>query len=186
MSTIPSTDPAVHPLGKRGAFEGVARRHRRRRNPARMTPRSSLRTPTNRPRNHAQRWVRKVGRSITHSETPQPRTATPPARAPMTCASCAPNNSSPNPNAPGATTYPPTLRARSLPYSPSATTSSPPSSPESGHHDEAAHPNTGPTSTAITRPSASPCRPRSVTWASLPRRLPAHRQHFVDRRSASV
>ena len=50
MSTIQSTDPAVLPLGKRSAFEGVARRQGRRRNPARTTPRSSLRTPTNPPR----------------------------------------------------------------------------------------------------------------------------------------
>ncbi len=70
MSDLRSTDPAHPPLGKRGAFEGVARRHGRRRNPARMTPRSSLRTPTNRSRHHTQRWVRKVGRSITNSETP--------------------------------------------------------------------------------------------------------------------
>jgi hypothetical protein len=31
--------------------------------PARTTPRSSLRTPTNPPRHHAQHWVEKVGRS---------------------------------------------------------------------------------------------------------------------------
>src|SRR5450755_1370038 len=35
-----------------------------------MTPRSSLRTPTNRARHHSQHWVRKVGRSIANSETP--------------------------------------------------------------------------------------------------------------------
>jgi hypothetical protein len=64
---------AHHPLlGKRGAFEGVARRHGRRRNPARMTPRSSLRPPTNQLRHSPQRWVEKCGRSIKGSETPQP------------------------------------------------------------------------------------------------------------------
>lgn len=50
--------------------EGVARRPGRRRNPAWMTPRSSLRIPTNRPRHHNQRWVEKCGRSIKGSETP--------------------------------------------------------------------------------------------------------------------
>ena len=72
MSTIHSTNPAVLTLGKRSAFEGVARRQGRRRNPARTTPRSSLRTPTNPPRDHAQRGVEKCGRSITNSETPHP------------------------------------------------------------------------------------------------------------------
>ena len=71
MSTIPSIDPAVPPLGKRGAFEGVARRHGRRRNPARMTPRSSLRTPTNPALHSPQRWVEKADRSIKGSDTPQ-------------------------------------------------------------------------------------------------------------------
>ena len=71
MSTIPSIDPAVPPLGKRGAFEGVARRHGRRRNPARMTPRSSLRTPTNPALHIPQRWVEKADRSIKGSDTPQ-------------------------------------------------------------------------------------------------------------------
>ena len=42
----------------------------------------------------------------------------------------------------------------------------PHSSPESGHHDEAAHPNTGPTSTATTKPSASTCKPCSTTSSS--------------------
>ena len=71
MSDLHSTDRARLPLGKRGAFEGVARRHGRRRNPARRTPRSSLRTPTNQPRHRPQRWVEKCGRSIKGSETPQ-------------------------------------------------------------------------------------------------------------------
>ena len=67
MTTAPSIDHALPPVLQRdGAClrEGVARRHGRRRNPARTTPRSSLRTPTNQPRHNAQRWVEKVGRSI--------------------------------------------------------------------------------------------------------------------------
>jgi hypothetical protein len=71
MSTIPSTRPATLPLGKRGGLEGVARRHGRRRNPARTTPRSSLRTLNNQPHHSVQRRVEKRGRSITNSETPQ-------------------------------------------------------------------------------------------------------------------
>lgn len=51
--------------------EVVARRLGRGRNPARMTPPSSLRTLTNRSRHHVQHWVRKVGRSIANSEAPQ-------------------------------------------------------------------------------------------------------------------
>jgi hypothetical protein len=72
MSTLQSTDRDRLPLGKRGAFEGVARWHGCQRNPARTTSRSQLRTPTNPPRHHAQRWVEKVGRSIKGSDTPQP------------------------------------------------------------------------------------------------------------------
>jgi hypothetical protein len=53
-----------------GLREVVARRHGRRRNPARTTPRSSLRTPTNQLRRNPQRWLRKVGRSDANSETP--------------------------------------------------------------------------------------------------------------------
>ena len=68
-----SQNPPAHDplLGKRGAFEGVARRHGRRRNPARMTPRSSLRTPTNTTRHTPQAWCEEIGRSIANSETPQ-------------------------------------------------------------------------------------------------------------------
>ena len=55
-----------------GLREVVARRHGRRRNPARTSPRSSLRTTTNPPPGPAQRWLRKVGRSDANSETPQP------------------------------------------------------------------------------------------------------------------
>ena len=54
-----------------GLREVVARRHGRRRNPARTSPRSSLRTPTNQLRRNPQRWLRKVGRSDANSETPQ-------------------------------------------------------------------------------------------------------------------
>ena len=85
MTDLHSTDRAHTPLGKRGAFEGVARRHGRRRNPARMTPRSSLRPPTNHALHSPQRVVRKVACSIKGSETPQsrspaPATTRPPAR----------------------------------------------------------------------------------------------------------
>jgi len=74
MTDLPSTDHArPNQLRRDGAClrEGLARSHGRQRNPARMTPRSPLRTPTNRPPHHAQRWVEKVGRSITNSETPR-------------------------------------------------------------------------------------------------------------------
>ena len=70
MTDLQSTDRARAPLGKRGAFEGVARRHGRRRNPARTTPRSSLRPPTNQALHSPQRGVRKVDCSIKGSETP--------------------------------------------------------------------------------------------------------------------
>jgi len=53
--------------------EGVARRHGRRRNPARTTPRSSLRPPTNQAHHSPQAWCEKVGRSIKGSDTPQAR-----------------------------------------------------------------------------------------------------------------
>jgi len=71
MSTPKHTDHVSLPLGKRGAFEGVARRHGRRRNPARTLPRSSLRTPDNQLRHNPQRWVEKRDRSVANSETPQ-------------------------------------------------------------------------------------------------------------------
>ena len=70
MSDLISTDRVHAPLGKRGAFEGVARRHGRRRNPARRPPPSSLRTLTNQPRHSTQRWVEKCDRSVANSETP--------------------------------------------------------------------------------------------------------------------
>ena len=70
MSTLPITDRAVSPLGKRGAFEGVARRHGRRRNPARTTPQTPARTPANQPRHSPHRWVENCDRSVANSETP--------------------------------------------------------------------------------------------------------------------
>ena len=70
MSDLSSTDRVHAHLGKRGAFEGVARRHGRRRNPARRPPPSSLRTLTNQPRHSTQRWVEKCDRSVANSETP--------------------------------------------------------------------------------------------------------------------
>ena len=70
MSTLKQTDHVAIPLGKRGALEGVARRHGRRRNPARKLPRSSLRTPENQIRHSPQRWVEKRDRSVANSETP--------------------------------------------------------------------------------------------------------------------
>ena len=73
MTDLHSTDRAHTPLGKRGAFEGVARRHGRRRNPARTTPRSSLRPPTNQALHSLPRVVRKVDCSIKGSETPHAR-----------------------------------------------------------------------------------------------------------------
>ena len=72
MSTLKHTDHVAIPLGKRGALEGVARRHGRRRNPARKLPRSSLRTPENQFRHSPQRWVEKRDRSVANSETPDP------------------------------------------------------------------------------------------------------------------
>ncbi len=47
--------------------EGVARRHGRRWNWARTTPRT---TPTNTAHKHPQAWCEKVGRSIKGSDTP--------------------------------------------------------------------------------------------------------------------
>ena len=71
-TTLTDTDRACLSLGKRGAFEGVARRHGRRRNPARKLPRSMLRTPENQLRLTPQRVVEKCDRSVANSETPQP------------------------------------------------------------------------------------------------------------------
>ena len=70
MSDLHSTERVHAPLGKRGALEGVARRHGRRRNPARTPPRSSLRPSSQRPLYSSQRWVEKRERSIKGSETP--------------------------------------------------------------------------------------------------------------------
>src|ERR1700752_3856305 len=68
MTRLPDTDRARLPLGKRGAFEGVARWPWM----ASGMGTDEARTPaTNRHRDHSQRVVEKVGRSITNSETPQ-------------------------------------------------------------------------------------------------------------------
>ena len=68
MTRLPQTDRARLLLGKRGAFEGVAGRPWM----AGRMGTDEARTPkTNRHRDHAQRAVEKVGRSITNSETPQ-------------------------------------------------------------------------------------------------------------------
>ena len=69
-TTLTDTDRVRLSLGKRGAFEGVARRHGRRRNPARKLPRSMLRTPENQLRLTPQRVVEKCDRSVANSETP--------------------------------------------------------------------------------------------------------------------
>ncbi len=68
MTRLPDTDRGRPLLGKRGAFEGVARWPWM----ASGMGTDDARTPTtNRPRQHAQRVVEKVDRSITNSETPQ-------------------------------------------------------------------------------------------------------------------
>jgi len=67
MTTRQSTDHACLPLGKRGAFEGVARRPWM----AGGMGTDDARTPaTNQPRHSPPRWVEKVGRSIKGSDTP--------------------------------------------------------------------------------------------------------------------
>jgi hypothetical protein len=74
MTIAPSIDRAVSLVLQRdGAClrEVVARRQGRRRNPARTTPRSPLRTTTTPLRHSPHRWVEKCGRSIKGSETPQ-------------------------------------------------------------------------------------------------------------------
>ena len=79
MTTLTSTDHALPLVLQRdGAClrEVVARRHGRRRNPARRSPRSSLRTPINRLRHSPQRWVEKAGRSIKGSKHRTPISAT--------------------------------------------------------------------------------------------------------------
>jgi len=76
------------------------------------------------------------------------------------------------------------LPAPSLPCLPSVTRSSARSWPASAALAWDANLPCGLAWTATTRPSASACRPSSMTSASHPSRLP-HRQHFVDRRNAS-
>ena len=68
MTRLPDSDHARLPLGKRGAFEGVARWPWM---ASGMGTNDARTTTTNRSRHHAQRVVEKVGRSITNSETPQ-------------------------------------------------------------------------------------------------------------------
>ena len=65
-------------------------------------------------------------------------------------------------------------------YSPSATRSSRPSPPGSAHHDEAAHPRTGPPSTATTKPSAATCK-TLLNDLGIATKATPHRQRFVDR-----
>ena len=67
MTRLPDTDRARLPLGKRGAFEGVARWPW---TASGMGTDDARTTTTNQPRYNAQRVVGKVGRSITNSETP--------------------------------------------------------------------------------------------------------------------
>ena len=71
MSTIRASIPPCLLWGRGALLRGAARRHGRRRNPARMTPRSSLRTPTNPALHSPQHWVEKADRSIKGSDTPQ-------------------------------------------------------------------------------------------------------------------
>jgi hypothetical protein len=67
MTSLPDTDRARPLLGKRGAFEGVARWPWM----ASGMGTDDAQTPTtNRSHHSAQRVVEKVGRSITNSETP--------------------------------------------------------------------------------------------------------------------
>jgi len=73
MTDLPGTDHAgVGLLRRDGAClrEGVARWQRCQRNAARTMART---TTTNEPNHQPQRWVEKVGRSITNSETPHSR-----------------------------------------------------------------------------------------------------------------
>jgi hypothetical protein len=67
MTSLPNIDHARLSLGKRSAFEGVARWPWM---ASGMGTDDARSTTTNRPRHHAQRVVEKVGRSITNSETP--------------------------------------------------------------------------------------------------------------------
>ena len=69
MTRLPATDRARLLLGKRGAFEGVARWPW---TASGMGTDDARTTTTNQPRYNAQRVVGKVGRSITNSETPHP------------------------------------------------------------------------------------------------------------------
>jgi hypothetical protein len=68
MTKLPDTDRARSLLGKRGAFEGVARWPWM---ASKMGTDDARTTSTNQSRHSPQRVVEKVGRSITNSETPQ-------------------------------------------------------------------------------------------------------------------
>lgn len=70
MTSLPDTDRARPVLGKRGAFEGVARWPWMASGMGTDEVRS---TTTNQPRHTPQRVVEKVRRSITNSETPHRR-----------------------------------------------------------------------------------------------------------------
>jgi putative transposase len=68
MTTLPSIDHAHLPLGKRGAFEGVARRPWM----AGGMGTDDAQNPGNhQPHHNPQRWVEKCDRSVANSETPQ-------------------------------------------------------------------------------------------------------------------
>ena len=68
MTTLPSIDHAHLPLGKRGAFEGVARWPWM----AGGMGTDDAQNPGNhQPHHNPQRWVEKCDRSVANSETPQ-------------------------------------------------------------------------------------------------------------------
>ena len=68
LFTLDSASPGQLRRDGPGLREGVARSHGREWNWARTTPQT---TTTNQAHHQPQRWVEKVGRSITNSETPQ-------------------------------------------------------------------------------------------------------------------
>jgi hypothetical protein len=68
MTTLQTTNRACLPLGKRGAFEGVARRPWMAGGTGTDDAQS---TTANTAHHQPQRWVEKVDRSIKGSDTPQ-------------------------------------------------------------------------------------------------------------------
>ena len=86
--------------------EGIARRHGRRWNWARTTPRT---TPTNTAHKHPQAWCEKVGRSIKGSDTPQSASnaAPTPQRSSTPAIKTAASKSPGGTDAPSATASPP-------------------------------------------------------------------------------